>query len=61
MSDVSAEPSLSEEEVWKTHILKARASRLSDVKYCQKNELSVWRFTTFKEAGPDETQISGQA
>jgi hypothetical protein len=49
MSEISAEPSLSEEEIWKSHILKARASRLSDVKYCQKYELSVWRFTTFKK------------
>jgi len=49
MSEISAEASLSEEEIWKSHILKARASRLSDVKYCHKNELSVWRFTTFKK------------
>jgi hypothetical protein len=49
MSDVASEPIGSEEEIWKAHILKARASRLSDTNYCKKNALSVWRFSTFKK------------
>jgi hypothetical protein len=49
MSDVIAEPIGSEEEIWKAHILRARASRLSDANYCKKNALSVWRFTSFKK------------
>jgi len=40
---------LSEDEIWKAHILKARSEKLSDVNYCQKYEVSVWRFTKFKK------------
>jgi hypothetical protein len=45
----AVEPVLSEDETWKAHILKARASKLSDVNYCLKHGLSAWRFTTFKK------------
>ena len=48
MSEV-AEQSLSKDDVWKAHVLKAQASRLSDAKYCLKNELSLWIFTTYKK------------
>jgi hypothetical protein len=62
MSEV-ADQNLSEEEIWKAHILKARASKLADVKYCQKNELSVWRFTSFKKklglTNPKKPKLAG--
>jgi hypothetical protein len=48
MSEI-AEPILSKDDIWKAHVLKAKASRLSDTKYCKKNELSVWMFTTYKK------------
>jgi hypothetical protein len=48
MSEV-AEPILTKDDIWKAHVLKARASRLSDAKYCRKNELSTWTFSAYKK------------
>lgn len=48
MSEV-VEPILSKDDMWKAHVLKAQASRLSDAKYCRKHELSMWTFTTYKK------------
>jgi len=48
MSEI-AEPILSKDDIWKTHVLRAQTSRLSDAKYCKKNELSMWTFTGYKK------------
>jgi len=39
---------LSEDEIWKAHILKARSEKISDTNYRKKYQVSVWRFTHFK-------------
>jgi hypothetical protein len=48
MNDVDTK-NLTRDEFWKAHILSARAAGLSDINYCKKNLLSVWKFATFKK------------
>lgn len=41
--------SLSNDEIWKNHVINAQTSKLSDVNYCKQHGLSVWLFTKYKK------------